>query len=412
MALNIYETQIPSLITWFNQFVGYREIQNRIERVESKLKEINFASPVFNRRYSFHITYKHLLLRNRRCQKIDVAQIENNRVLSTIASTEAMAKELSKEGALELRARIIESLSPDRDIRQLEHELRVFVHYKQAGLEVTPIFGKNSPHFDFLVKTPRGEFEVECKTFSEDIGYALTTEQSLLFFRAIKSAVGQSAASLESGIFTITLASNKRPTQNEICSLICDFIERSPQEKDYGAIRISFERKFDWDAYLRTGNLIGAAEELIARQQLTNPHAILMINNQHAILFCLIGERKPRPLVAILARLKRASKQFSKTRAAVLWAHLLAIDEEGFGKLLQPRKNGTGRFLDIFGQYLFRSENRKHVCRLRLSVDGASTSRLHRQLILPYRSNVILSGGPAYELVSRVSMFDPEITNW
>jgi hypothetical protein len=271
MALEIYDTQIPSLITWFNQFIGFREVQNRIERVEAKLKESDYASPALNRRYSFHTTYREIVLRNRRCQKIDIRNLENYRVLSTLASLKEITRALPAQHIAELKARVLDSLSPDQDVRRFEHELRVFVHYRQAGLSVTPIPTNGLNRFDFLVSTPKGEFEVECKTFSEDIGKAISIEQSLTFFRAIKFVIGSWNDSIESGIFTITLPAKSLPTRNEISSFMKSFLAKSPQTSDYGAFRISFQRKPEWDHYLPTKDFEGVAEEMAAEHQRTRP---------------------------------------------------------------------------------------------------------------------------------------------
>jgi hypothetical protein len=137
-----------------------------------------------------------------------------------------------------------------------------------------------------------------------------------------------------------------------------------------------------------------------------------MINKDHALMFCLDSEIRPRPLVAIFDRLKEASGQFSKTRPAVIWGHFLAFEEEGFLKLLEPHKSGNDRVIDVFGGYLFRSPNRKHVCRLKLSADGSSLYERRRQMILPYNSKTITSSGRTYELASRVSAFNPDTTEW
>jgi hypothetical protein len=136
---------------------------------------------------------------------------------------------------------------------------------------------------------------------------------------------------------------------------------------------------------------------------------MITISKHGAVMFVVHSNRAARPATSIFDRLKKASEQFSKRRPAMVWGHFLGFGETEFKELLEGEKLGQ-RNLDVFGHYLFKSPNRNHICRLRLSVDGdsfRSSTRLQTPLISP---NVISGGGPAYDLTSKVSRFDPTIT--
>lgn len=190
MSLSITTNEIPGLITWFNGFIGFREIQKRIERVEMKLKDIGIIVPALDRRYYFHSTYKKLAIRNRTFGRIDVNEFNNSRAISLIAATKEFSMPLTSHQRDRLRARILESLDPDRDIREFEHEMRAFVHYKGGGYLILPSDDEIKGRFDFLVRGPHGAFELECKTFAESIGNAISVEESAYVFRAFKAASG------------------------------------------------------------------------------------------------------------------------------------------------------------------------------------------------------------------------------
>jgi hypothetical protein len=98
LPLSINTNQIPGLITWFNGFVGFRDLQKRIERVEAKLQDVGFDVPALNRRYYFHSTYKNLVIRNRTYGRIDIKNSNNNRAITLIGAV----KEFSKQLALQL----------------------------------------------------------------------------------------------------------------------------------------------------------------------------------------------------------------------------------------------------------------------------------------------------------------------
>ena len=84
MRFTLSTAEIPGLINWFNGFIGFREIQKRTERVDAKLRDIGLVVPALNERYYFHSTYKKLVIRNRTYGRIDIADFNNNRVLSLI----------------------------------------------------------------------------------------------------------------------------------------------------------------------------------------------------------------------------------------------------------------------------------------------------------------------------------------
>jgi hypothetical protein len=138
LPLSIIASEIPSLITWFNSFIGFRDIQKRIERVEAKLQGVGLDVPALNRRYYFHSTCKNLVIRNRTFGRIDIKNLNNTRAISLIAAVRNFYASLDSKQKERLRARIIESLDPDRDIREFEHEMRAFTHYRGAGLQIIP----------------------------------------------------------------------------------------------------------------------------------------------------------------------------------------------------------------------------------------------------------------------------------
>lgn len=410
MTLSLDSRLIPTLITWFNGFVGYREIQKKTQRVKAKLSGIEFASPVLNRRYSFHRTYERMVIRNRLHQKIDTRDLEIHRVLSTIVGLREISKLQTESRQIQLRSRILDALDPDRDIRELEHEVRAFVHYRQAGMEVQLRDGMSNERFDFIVRGARGEFELECKTFSESIGNPISTENSLVFFRAFKTAVKQQPSPPECGILSIKLHAEKAVPEEEIIGCLSDFLLATPRHKEYSRMTISFDRKRHWDEHLRACDYVAVANEIAQQHERLNPHSMVMLSHSNATLLCLSSARRPRPLQAMLDRLKSASQQFTKTRPAMIWAHFLATGERDFLEVVKrARRSGSGPF-DVVATRLFRSENRRHVCRLRFSADGESVREIGYPILKLKALSELTISGPAYDLTSSVSNFDPKMT--
>jgi hypothetical protein len=408
-ALELHAATIPNLITWFNGFIGYREFQKRSQRVQAKLDGIGLDCAALARRYSFHRCYGRLVLRNRLCRPINVQELETNRLLGFMAGVRELSKTLTEAGKEELRARVLESLDPDRDIRQLMHEVRAFVHYRQAGLEVRRNEEREGSRFDFLVIGPKCEFEVECKTFAENIGNPISVDDSVHIFRSFKAAFDRARAMNESGILTLTIPGRNELSELRMTELFSDFFRLAPAEKNYSGYRMKFERHVEWEQRLQEGDPDSIAEEIVLSQERSNSHTMVVISKAQALMFSIRSDRRSKPVFAIFDRLKEASGQFSKTRPAVIWAHFLAPGEQQFLDMVQKPRLGF-RTLDVFGNYTFKSPNRKHVCRVRFSVDGDTVRRTSSSVFTLFSSSVISGGGSVYDLTSRVSRFAPEST--
>jgi hypothetical protein len=254
LPLSIYTAQIPNLITWFNGFIGFREIQKRIERVEMKLRDIGIIVPALNRRYYFHSTYKELAARNRTFGRIDINEPNNNRAISLVAAIKECATLLDEQQQDRLRARITESLDPDRDIREFEHEMRAFVHYKGSGYSVLPSDDQGLGRFDFLVRDDQHEFELECKTFAENIGNPISVEDSIHVFRAFKSAIATERNFRESGILTLTFPARVTMSEEELRKIVSQFLSENPAERHRDEYSLTFERRAEWDISLRAND--------------------------------------------------------------------------------------------------------------------------------------------------------------
>jgi hypothetical protein len=86
MPIDLLNQQIPQTISWFNNFVGFRELSGRLERAEAKLRSIDFASPTLNKRYSFHVNYKKIIRRNRMYLRIPLEEEENYQTIAFVAA--------------------------------------------------------------------------------------------------------------------------------------------------------------------------------------------------------------------------------------------------------------------------------------------------------------------------------------
>lgn len=195
-------------------------------------------------------------------------------------------------------------------------------------------------------------------------------------------------------------------SEDQLSVAITEFLSGASNAVERTNYSITFEKRSDWEGLLQDSRRETILNDIANRFEEHNSHSMVTVSKNHAVMFIVRSRRPARPANSIFDRLKNASEQFSKTRPAVVWGHFLGFGESEFRELLEGERLGQ-RALDVFGHYLFKSPNRSHVCRLRLSVDSNSFRSIHRlgtSLILPNGFN---AGGPAYDLTSNISRFDP-----
>jgi hypothetical protein len=405
--LQLYPIQIPGLVFWFNEFVGPANLENRIDRVERKLANIVALSPAVQRRFEFHRTYQKILIESRSNLQADLGDLAVNRALSFISAVKEICMHSTPSEQNRWRSRILDGLKPDRDLRQLRHEIRAYVHYAQAGCRLT--WGDDhKDRFDLLVVGPRGTFEVECKTFAEDIGSPFSIDESFLVLGAVRTGLERGEFP-PSGIITIELKQRGGVTPHELIDATKDFVTVLPPCKVYDNVTFRYERRIGWDTLLAGGHRDAIKNEFGSWQADHNHHSMIAIVGKRAVFVQMATDRRSKLYSAITDSLKKASEQFSTQRPAVIWGHFLGLTESQFKNLLERQRLGARTF-DVFGHYVFKSEARKHVCRLRFSADGAEirVSRTETPRGLVRDSS---DSGPAYDLSSLVSRFDPELTN-
>lgn len=404
MGLVLPTNQASLLLTWFNSFVGYDAIKNRINRVEVKLNSAFGLSDSILRRYQFHTAYTKLLARKTVGRPPVVEDFATHDTLSFLAALKTLSQPLTDHEKARLRARVLEGLSPDRDVRELQHELRAFVHYKSAGCKVSWCDNEKQ-HFDFLIEGPNGVFEVECKTFADNIGNAISTDLSVAVFEELRRAIDRNGFP-ESATYEIFVDSAPCPRPSAFGSAANIFFNAAGN-KSYDGFHVVHQRRHDFDEHFRSEkDTSWIRREFSKWQNRTNNHSMVAASpkTRRAVFISISGSRTPRPYNAICDSLKRASNQFSKGRPAVIWGHFLGLDETALERLL-VRNFGERNALDFFGEYLFKSENRNHVARLRLSADGDI------RIGAKHREKIAYGGGPCYDLTSKASRFDSKLVD-
>jgi hypothetical protein len=154
----------------FAHFVGAEELNQALTRVARKFASLRPSiRTLFGDRYFFH----------EQCIQftdgpfpfqLDVANPLAVRAASLISGINRVRTKLSSPALVRFRETILGGLRPDRDIRQIEHEIRCYIHFGQKGFEVSFADLDQNGRFDLLCSSQASSFEVECKTVSEETG--------------------------------------------------------------------------------------------------------------------------------------------------------------------------------------------------------------------------------------------------
>jgi hypothetical protein len=122
------QSEFPREFGRFINFVGPNEMMDALRRTDTKLASL---LPQTRQLYGDRSYFHEQLLRfseGPAPHQLDISDAVAIRAASLIAGINRIQDSLSKSGASRLRKTIIGSLRPDRDIRQLEHEIRCATH--------------------------------------------------------------------------------------------------------------------------------------------------------------------------------------------------------------------------------------------------------------------------------------------
>jgi hypothetical protein len=110
----------------FVGFIGGADVDKGIRKVEQKLRPLPVDTRgLFGDRFFFHEHFAAFAFGPRPFQ-LDASDLRAVRAASLIAGVNRVRQSLSAAGATRLRAMLLDNLQPDRDIRQIEHEIRAW----------------------------------------------------------------------------------------------------------------------------------------------------------------------------------------------------------------------------------------------------------------------------------------------
>ena len=276
----------------FVNFLGAENLDNAISKVGQKLSQLpSSVRALYGERYFFHGQCLQIVHGPNPFQ-LDPTNFLANRAASLIAGINRARAFLSPSANARLRGMCLDNLKPDRDIRQLEHEIRCLIHFGQKGLEVSFADLEGEGRFDLVCKTQtKPPFEVESKTVTEDTGSQIKTEMTVGVAAQFHKAVHNFLKLKGSGLYILTL---KRP--GDRCkNLVAKFKSALPQ---CGAVEVTnddfslrFEDRPIWSEYVLKDDLACFQKSALSDSKINNRAHIVTRVADHVVGLVLIPHK-------------------------------------------------------------------------------------------------------------------------
>jgi hypothetical protein len=399
-------SEFGSSVRDFLAFVGEATVDSRLARTDEKLSEFKALSDVLRRRYAFSVALLGMLKSLRAGIAVDFSEHNIRRAAGIICAINFAAKQLSENARRRFREDIVNYIKPNGDFRFIEHELRAFVHFRQQGYSVLWADLEGIGQFDFLVSSPNGQIEVECKTLSEDLGSPVHTEYAIEFFESFNKLMLSDKVPEDTGVIQLELKSDATISRDKIDQYFLDYTSRGLGELyENDDLRICFNRRTEWRELVERRDIPALNLAARAEQQVRDGQGSLMLRRSTALFLLVVGRKESTLLPSVFRVVKKASGQLSGHRPGRIWLHFLGLSQAEFTLLAQEaRDEGSGPFPRI-AHYAFRSSGRAHVSNLWLSADG----EVSRKVVVADGSTEIVMDGPVYAATSNVCRFPDEL---
>jgi hypothetical protein len=403
----------PMEFASFVDFVGAAEFDKALRKVTRKL---SMLQPSIRALYGDRYFFQHQCLRftdGPTSFQLEPSNPIAVRAASLIGGVNRMRAGLSAPANARFRKVCGDGLTPGRDIRQIEHEIRAFTHFGQKVSNVSLADLEGKGRFDLLCEAQAEMFEVECKTVSEETGSQIKTEMTVNLSEAFNKAVRRALPVNEPGLFVLTLIRPADSCRNLVGLLAAAL--SSPRVSSFAGtdFTLAFVPRPSWAVAVKS-----LSREEFRLMVLQDPE---LKNHAHFVTKvgdCVVGlVLRPHKSSTISERvtgvIKDAADQCSGSNVSLVWLHFIGFAEADFIELAEASMRGNGSGLNaIVADALHpRSSptDRSHVHSVRFSGDasGITTKPVLDPsfLIVP----AVSVSGPCYDVPNPFCRFQSKI---
>jgi hypothetical protein len=322
------------------------------------------------------------------------------RAATFIAATNRARATMSDLAAVRLRKMIIDNLKPDRDIRQIEHEFRAYVHLRQKFGNVKFVDLEGAGRFDLLCVSDGVEVEVECKTVSEDTGNPIKNEMVVNLSQMFLNVMHNRLPVDQSGIFSLEFKGEPGASKAILQEFKTAMSSQFVGQVDCQNATIDFSPRPTWTRAAETMTAEALQNLLRNDPDVGDSHCFTKVAGK---MFALaLKTSKTNTLAQRAVRtLKDAADQLSGTKCSLVWLHFVGFAEQELRNLAEFSMNGEGGGLNAIVADAISPgashKDRYHVNRVRFTGEPAGLEQ-RSTTTETLRVQITSLGGFAYDV--------------
>ncbi|MEH2569008.1 hypothetical protein [Bradyrhizobium sp. AZCC 2289] len=300
------------------------------------------------------------------------------RAATFIAGVNRARIAMSDLAAVRLRKMILDNLKPDRDMRQIEHEFRGYIHLRQKFGDVRFADLEGVGKFDLLCVSGDTEVEVECKTLSEDTGNPIKNELVVNLSQTFLNLVHKRLPVDESGIFSLQFKDDPGASKAILQEFKTELSSQFAGHADCADATIDFLPRPSWTQAADTMTSSALQDLLLDDPDVGASHCFTKVSGK--IVALALKTSKENTLAQRVVRvLKDAADQLSGARHSLVWLHFVGFAEQELRTLAEFSMNGAGGGLNALVAGAISPsaspKDRSHVNRVRFTGEPAGLER-------------------------------------
>lgn len=397
--------EMPSLV---RRAIGVGTLagwKKRFENTAAQIRSNPMVEEFVRERFALECAMEELLHFERvrgRWPRLPEVDISTHRLLGFAAALANVHERLSRKAQHALEGRVRGALK-DQGLASIAFELQVLSNLMHNGVDVVWNDLENGGGFDFLATYGDLSVEIECKTFSGDIGRQVHRRRLYELAAIVRDPL---IAAIEAGgSISVQVTIPKNLTGASVPHIATRIVSCLSIGTDFEdeVCRVTTNAIAIEGSLLDTSQTAAQPQHDVIRNfvhdrfNIDNPNAFLVGRRGGPAALFILSSGTPDRVTKYMGReLSEGAKQLSGSRPGILCAQLIDMTPGEFSSLTQiPVGSLPGNaFQKMIGDFL-RSENRKHVHSIRLSTLG------NIAVSESVRGNILDRGfrerGPAYK---------------
>jgi transcriptional regulator with XRE-family HTH domain len=409
----LVQSDFPREFAEFINFVGATNLDKAVRKVERKLEALSPSNrTLFGNRYFLHEQCVRFTEGSPAFQ-LDVTNRVAVRAASLISGINRVRRSLSPKAISRFQAMVLDNLKPDRDVRQIEHEIRCSVHLSRKGFDVKFADLEGLGNFDLLAVKSSEHLQIECKTVTEDTGSQIKSEMTANLSEIFRETIVKGIDVGSSGLFILTFHKPTRECKNVGQKLRDALQSASSEPLKTDDFSIEFVARPEWREPSSADELLKLQQQIASDPALGNfPRCA--IRNKQKILGLVLRPHKPSVLTdRIVDVIKDGADQCPREKKSQVWLHFVGLAETQFLAVAELSMEGKGAGLNAIVANALHpaasTTDRTHVQNVLFSADGDNLNRhpvLGPNLII---SRAVSSDGAIYDVPNPYCRFTKSV---